>query len=105
MNQGKKGEPFHYPNTFLLLLDHAKTYFHLPYRQTEKKIVQSHAKGKVPSILDFTTMNRRIDRLDIKIKNTTDSKEFEDKYIITTIDSNDIKITNRGPCGRKKNGI
>jgi len=36
MNKDKVGEPFHYPNTFLLLLlGYAKVYFHLPYRQTE----------------------------------------------------------------------
>jgi len=36
MNKDKVGEPFHYPNTFLLLLlGYAKEYFHLPYRQTE----------------------------------------------------------------------
>ncbi|HEY6536041.1 MAG TPA: hypothetical protein VIY08_09665 [Candidatus Nitrosocosmicus sp.] len=36
MNQGKIGEPFHYPNTFhLLVLGYAKIYFHLPYRHTE----------------------------------------------------------------------
>jgi hypothetical protein len=49
MNKDKVGEPFHYPNTFLLLLGYAKVYFHLPYRQTEG-ITQAHAKGKVPSI-------------------------------------------------------
>ncbi len=50
MNQGKIDEqPFHYPNTFLLLLGYAKAYFHLPYRQTER-IAQGHAKGKLPSI-------------------------------------------------------
>ena len=35
MNKGKVGEPFHYPNTFLLLFGYAKVYFHLLYRQTE----------------------------------------------------------------------
>ncbi|HXT83904.1 MAG TPA: transposase [Verrucomicrobiae bacterium] len=48
-NKDKVGEPSHYPNTFLILLGHAKAYFHLPYRQTEG-ITQAHAKGKVPSI-------------------------------------------------------
>ena len=96
MNQGKKGEPFHYPNTFLLLLGHAKAYFHLPYRQTEG-IAQGHAKGKVPSIPDFTTINRRINRLDIKIKDTTDSSnKSKDEYIVIAIDSTGIKVTNRG---------
>ncbi len=102
MNQGKVGEPFRYPNTFILLLGYAKAYFHLPYRQTEG-IAQGHAKGKVPSIPNFTTINRRINRLDIQIKDTTDSsKEFEDKYIIIAIDSTDIKITNRGQWMRDK---
>ena len=35
MNKDKVGEPFSYPNTFLLLLGYAKAYFHLPYGQTE----------------------------------------------------------------------
>src|SRR3954470_74789 len=56
MNKEKIGEPFHYPNTFLLLLGYAKAYFHLPYRQTEG-IAQGHAKGKVPSIPHYTTIN------------------------------------------------
>jgi hypothetical protein len=56
MNRDKIGEPFHYPNTFLLLPGYAKAYFHLPYRQTEG-IAQGQAKGKVPSIPDYTTIN------------------------------------------------
>ena len=96
MNQGKICEPFHYPNTFLTLLGYAKVYFHLPYRQTEG-ITQAHAKGKITSIPDFTTINRRINRLDIEINDTTDSsKEFESEYIVIAIDSTGIKVTNRG---------
>ena len=102
MNKDKIGEPFHYPNTFLLLLGYAKAYFHLPYRQTEG-IAQGHAHGKVPSIPDYTTINRRINRLDIKI-NDTDSKnkDFEDEYIIIAIDSTGIKVTNRGQWMKDK---
>ena len=105
MNQGKIGEPFHYPNTFLLLLGYAKVYFHLPYRQTEG-ITQAHAKGKVPSIPDFTTINRRINRLDIKIKEDNNkNKEFKDEYIVIAIDSTGIKVTNRGQWMREINGM
>jgi len=102
MNKDKIGEPFHYPNTFLLLLGYAKAYFHLPYRQTEG-IAQGHANGKVPSIPDYTTINRRINRLDIKI-NDTDSKntDFEDEYIVIAIDSTGIKVTNRGQWMKDK---
>jgi hypothetical protein len=97
MNKDKVGEPFRYPDTFLLLLGYAKVYFHLPFRQTEG-IAQGHAKGKVPSIPDYTTISRRINRLDIKIKDTTDSKnmEFKDEYIVIAVDSTGIKVTNRG---------
>src|SRR6476659_5082214 len=66
MDKDKIGEPFHYPNTFLLLLGYAKAYFHLQYRQTEERIAQGHTRGKVPSISDYTTIKRRINRLDIK---------------------------------------
>ena len=103
MNKDKVGEPFHYPNTFLLLLGYAKAYFHLPYRQTEG-ITQAHAKEKVPSIPHFTTINRRINRLDIKINDTDNKsiKEFEDDYIVIAIDSTGIKVTNRGQWIRDK---
>ena len=102
MNKDKVGEPFHYPNTFLLLLGYAKAYFHLPYRQTEG-IAQGHAKGKIPSIPDFTTIcKKRIKRLDIKIKDDGKNKEFEDEYIIIAIDSTGIKVTNRGQWMRDK---
>ena len=39
--------------------------------------------------------------MDIKIKDT-DSKEFEDEYIIIAIDSTGIKVTNRGQWMRDK---
>ena len=104
MNKDKIGEPFHYPNTFLLLLGYAKAYFHLPYRQTEG-IAQGHAKGKVPSIPHYTTINRRINKLNIKIKDNKSNKEFEDDYLIIAIDSTGIKVTNRGQWIRDKWGI
>jgi hypothetical protein len=101
MNKDKVGEPFHYPNTFLLLLGYAKVYFHLPYRQTEG-IAQGHAKGKVPSIPDFTTISRRINKLDIQIKEDNKDEEFEDEYIVIAMDSTGIKVTNRGQWMKDK---
>src|SRR6476469_4855192 len=103
MNKDKVGEPFHYPDTFLLLLGHAKAYFHLPYRQTEG-ITQAHAKGKVPSIPDYTTINRRINKLNIQINNNKYSVS-KHEYLIIAIDSTGIKVTNRGQWIRDKWGI
>jgi hypothetical protein len=108
MNQGKIGEPFHYPNTFLLLLGYAKAYFHLPYRQTEG-ITQAQAKRKVPSIPNYTIINRRINRLDINIKDTdndnnnnnNNNNKSKDEYIVIAIDSTGIKVTNRSLGGCK----
>ncbi len=100
MNKDKVGEPFHYPNTFLLWLGYAKVYFHLPYRQTEG-IAQGHAKGKVLSIPDYSTISRRINKLDIKI-NDNKSKKFKNDYIIIAIDSTGIKVTNRDQWMRDK---
>ena len=101
-NKAKVGEPFHYPNTFLLILGYAKAYFHLPYRQTEG-ITQAHSKGKVSSIPDYTTISRRVNRLDIKIKDVDNkNKQFKDEYIVIAIDSTGIKVTNRGQWMREK---
>src|SRR3954467_8919357 len=95
MNKDKVGEPFSYPDTFVLLLGYAKVYFHLPYRQTEG-IAQGHAKGKVPSIPDYSTINRRINKLNIKIKEDDKNMKFEEEYIVVAIDSTGIKVTSRG---------
>ena len=51
---------------------------------------------------DYTTINRRINRLDIKIKEDSKGKEFEDDYIVIAIDSTGIKVTNRGQWMRDK---
>jgi hypothetical protein len=66
-----------------------KVYFHLPYRQTEEGVVRAHASNKVPSIPDYSTINRRINKLDIKI-----SKRIGNDIVIE-LDSTGIKITNR----------
>ncbi len=55
----KSDEPFQHPNAFLLLLGHVKAYFHLPFLQTEGT-AKGHAKGKLPSIPDYSTISRRL---------------------------------------------
>ena len=66
-----------------------RIYFHLPNRQTEG-IVTAYAGKKAPSIPDHSTINRRVNRLDIKIN------ERIGNDIIIVLDSTGIKVTNRG---------
>ena len=89
MNEGKEGASYVYPDTFVQLLGYMRIYFHLPYRQTEG-VVRAHADDKVPSIPDYSTINRRINKIDIKIN------ERIGNDIVIVLDSTGIKVTNRG---------
>jgi hypothetical protein len=95
MNQGKIGEPYHYPDSFVQLLGYMRTYFHLPFRQTEG-VVKAHAGNKVPSIPDYSTISRRVNKLDIKIN------ERLGNDIVIALDSTGIKVSNRGEWMRHK---
>ena len=107
MNQGKEGRKFVYPDSFIKLLGYMRAYFHLPYRQTEG-IVRAHAANTLPpsSIPDYSNINRRINRLDIKISSYDDdckSNLHDDNFVIA-IDSTGVKVTNRGENGSDING-
>jgi hypothetical protein len=65
MNLGKVGEPYCYPDSFIELLGYMRAYFHLPYRQTQG-VVMAHA-NKVPNTPHYSTISRRINKLEIKI--------------------------------------
>jgi len=95
MNEGKVGEPYHYPESFVQLLGYMRAYFHLAYRQTEG-VVKAHAIKKVPSIPDYSTISRRINKLDI----TIDKRIGND--IVIALDSTGIKVANRGEWIRDK---
>ena len=95
MNEGKRGATYGYPNSFVQLLGYVKAYFHLPYRQTEG-VVRAHAANKIPSIPDYSTINRRVNKLDIKIN------EHLGNDIVIALDSTGIKVANRGEWMRHK---
>ena len=101
MNQGKEGRKFVYPDSFIKLLGYMRAYFHLPYRQTEG-VIREHASNTLPSIPDYSNINRRINRLDIKINNHDKSNLQYDDYFIIAIDSTGVKVTNRGEWIRHK---
>ena len=95
MNHGKVGEPYAYPDSFILLLGYMRAYFHLPYRQTQGVVI-AHASTKVPCIPDYSTISRRINRLEIKIN------EKLGNDIVIALDSTGIKVANRGEWMRHK---
>jgi IS5 family transposase len=95
MNHGKVGEPYDYPDSFMQLLGYMRAYFHLPYRQTQGVVI-AHASKKVPYIPDYSTISRRINKLDIKIN------ERLGNDIVIALDSTGIKVANRGEWIRHK---
>jgi hypothetical protein len=95
MNEAKVGEPYAYPHSFLQLLGYTRAYFHLPYRQTEG-VVRAHVGNKIPSIPHYSTINRRVNKLDIKIN------EYVGNDIVIAIDSTGIKVSNKGEWIRHK---
>ena len=68
MNDGNEGASYRYPNSFVhQLLGYMRVYFHLPYRQDEGVVAKAHPNKKVPSVPDYITINRRVNKLEIKI--------------------------------------
>ena len=94
MNFGKVGEPYCYPDSFIQLLGYMRAYFHLPYRQTQGVVI-AHA-NKVPNASHYSTISRRINRLEIKIN------EKLGNDIIIALDSTGLKVANRGEWMRHK---
>ena len=89
MNKGKVGEPYCYPESFIQLLGYMRAYFHLPYRQTQGVVI-AHANSKLRNIPHFSTINRRLNKLEIDIN------EKVGNDIVIAVDSTGIKLANRG---------
>jgi hypothetical protein len=100
MNKDKIGEPFYYPNIFHILLVYAKVISSAISANWRRNCTRGHTKWKVPSIPDYTTISRRINKANIKIQDK--SKDFEDNYLIIAIDSTGIKVINRGQWKKKR---
>jgi hypothetical protein len=88
MNDGKRGGQYHYPDSFIQLLGYMRVYFHLPYRQAEGVVI-AHAGNKIPSIPNYSTINRRINNQDIRISERHEVGNDDDDIIIA-LDSTGI---------------
>ena len=93
VNKDNEGRKFVYPDSFIKLLGYMRIYFHLPYRQTEG-VVREHASNTLPSIPHYSSISRRINRLDIKISDDDNKSSLHDDYFVIAIDSTGLKVTN-----------
>jgi Transposase DDE domain len=66
MNDGKERASYRYPDSFIQLLGYMRAYFHLLYKHTEG-VVKAHSSKRASLIPDYSTINRRVNKLDIKI--------------------------------------
>jgi transposase len=99
MNDGKKGKPFLFPNSFILAIGYIRYSFHLPYRQTEG-IIKATSKSLPSDSPSYGHICKRINKLTIGIKREHTDKNGD--YIIVSIDSTGIKVTNRGQWMNEK---
>ncbi len=64
-SKGKVGRP-PYPNSIIILLALIRAYFKLPYRQTKGLVRMLLQKWEI-SVPDYTTLDRRIGKLNMPI--------------------------------------
>ncbi|HXT83127.1 MAG TPA: hypothetical protein VN704_02170, partial [Verrucomicrobiae bacterium] len=92
MNKDKVGESLLYTNNFLLLLGYDNAYYICIKK--DQRYCKVDTKRKLPSIPDFTTINRRI--IKSNSPTNTDKELSQDEFIIIVINSTEIKVNNRG---------
>ena len=106
MNRNKMGRPYAYPESFMRMVAYAMFYFRLPYRQMEGLLrtynCNSNGKGIFPMIPDYTSIQRRICKLEEEIR--CQRRRTGNNSIILAIDSTGISVTNRGQWMRNKWG-
>ena len=92
-NDGKVGEPYHYPESYIRFLACIRLLFHMPYRQAEGFItsLSKHVEGlKAP---DYSTMDRRVNKLEISLD---DSLVSSNAPVSIAVDASGIKVHNGG---------
>jgi len=91
MNHNKKDRKFDYLDSFMKLLGYARVCFGLPFRQTEG-MIRAYSR-RIPAVPDFTSIHKRVNKLDITIDNSIDDNS--ENNILLAIDSTGIKVANR----------
>jgi len=94
--EGRKvGRP-PYPNSLIILLALIRSYFRLPYRQTEG-LAEMLSKVWSIAVPDYSTLNRRVRKLTIPVDLDSSKNVYE-----LSVDSTGYKVSNRGDWMREK---
>ncbi len=72
MNENKKGKPFTFLDSFILVISHIRLCFHLPYRQTEEDVIKATVGKTISSHPSYGHLCKRINRLSVDIKKEDD---------------------------------
>jgi hypothetical protein len=93
-NESKKGRPYSFPDSFILVIGYVRSYFHLPYRQTEG-IIKATGKS-LPRHPSYGHICKRINNLKVGINGGIMTCDDGGDHLIIAIDSTGIKVTDRG---------
>jgi hypothetical protein len=108
MNNNKMGKPFVFPDSFILAIGCIRYSFQLPYRQTRGIIIATGRSLQSISPHSYGQICKRINKLNVDIKggggggDKMADGDGDGEYLIISMDTTDIKITNRGQWMDKK---
>jgi IS5 family transposase len=97
-NDGKVGEPYHYPESYIRFLACMRLLFHMPYRQAEGFVgsLSRFVEGlKTP---DYSTIDRRVNKLDVSLD---ESLIKSNAPVSIAVDASGVKVHNGGDWIRK----
>lgn len=83
------GHPYEYSNGFMLSISALKTYFNLPFRQTEGMVRAMKKQLKLRKVPDYSTINRRFSKVDVPVRASNEP-------VVIAVDATGVKVTNRG---------
>jgi len=98
LNKGKVGRPYTYPTGLIEYASLLHCFMHLGYRQVKGVLLAVAEKEPKLKPADYSTLNRRFNRLETKIR-PRQQKSEEDLWV--AIDASGICVTNRGEWMRK----
>jgi len=98
LNENKVGRPYAYPTGLIEYAGLLHCFMHLPYRQAKGVLIAIAKKEPRLGVADYSTLNRRFNRLETKI---CPRQQKSDKDLWIAIDASGVCVTNRGEWMRK----